>query len=177
MYSSEAAMPTAAMPRDASGPGPAQLRAFAIATVAMLALAVGFHAAERGPAVREVSLAASAAMTPSAGARPRPVAHPVSSDALPHVQGKRITTMVVEFPPNGFSPPHHHGGSVTVYVLSGVIRSQLQGQPPMIYTAGQSFFEPPGAVHLLAENMSATEPARILAVFVADEGATLTTYH
>jgi hypothetical protein len=32
-------------------------------------------------------------------------------------------------------------------------------------------------VHLLAENMSATEPARILAVFVADEGATLTTYH
>jgi len=110
-------------------------------------------------------------------ARPLPVAQPVSSDALPHVQGKRITTMVVEFPPNGFSPPHHHGGSVTVYVLSGVIRSQLQGQPPMIYRAGESFFEPPGAVHLLAENMSATEPARILAVFVADEGATLTTYH
>jgi quercetin dioxygenase-like cupin family protein len=85
--------------------------------------------------------------------------------------------MVVEFPPNGFSPPHHHGGSVTVYVLAGVIRSQLQGQPPIVYRAGDSFFEPPGAVHLLAENMSATEPARILAVFVADEGATLTTYH
>jgi quercetin dioxygenase-like cupin family protein len=47
----------------------------------------------------------------------------------------------------------------------------------MIYRAGASFFEPPGAVHLLAENMSATESARILAVFVADEGATLTTYH
>jgi quercetin dioxygenase-like cupin family protein len=113
----------------------------------------------------------------SAASRPRPTVHTIASDALPHVRGKRITTMVVEFPPAGLSPPHHHGGSVTVYVLSGVIRSQLQGQPPIVYRAGESFFEPPGAVHLLAENVSATEPARILAVFVADEGATLTTYH
>jgi quercetin dioxygenase-like cupin family protein len=107
----------------------------------------------------------------------RPTAHIISSDALPHVAGKNITTMVVEFPPGGFSPPHHHGGSVTVYVLSGVIRSQLAGGPAMVYKEGQTFFEPPGITHLVAENMSATEPARILAVFVADEGATLTTYH
>ncbi len=178
MYSSEATMPTAATPRDASGRSPAHLTAFTLATAAMLAVAVGFHAADRSPGVPGNSLAASADVASSgAGARPRPVAQPVSSDALPHVLGKRITTMVVEFPPNGFSPPHHHGGSVTVYVLSGVIRSQLQGQPPIVYRVGESFFEPPGGVHLLAENMSATEPARILAVFVADEGASLTTYH
>ncbi|HEX6118700.1 MAG TPA: hypothetical protein VFZ03_04555, partial [Dongiaceae bacterium] len=36
----------------------------------------------------------------------RPTAHIISSDALPHVAGKNITTMVVEFPPGGFSPPH-----------------------------------------------------------------------
>ena len=107
----------------------------------------------------------------------RPTAHTISSDALPHVAGKNITTMVVEFSPGAVSPPHHHGGSVTVYVLDGAIRSQLQGQPAMVYSEGQSFFEPPGIVHLLAENVSATEPARILAVFVADDGATLTTYH
>jgi quercetin dioxygenase-like cupin family protein len=177
MYSSEATMPAKAMQRDASGRGPAHLTAFTLATVGALALAIGFHGAQRGAVVPENSLAASADLAPSAGARPRPVAQPVSSDALPHVRGKRITTMVVEFLPAGFSPPHHHAGSVTVYVLSGVIRSQLQGQPPIVYRAGESFFEPPGAVHLLAENMSATEPARILAVFVADEGATLTTYH
>ena len=172
MYESEATAPTS------TARSPAQLKAFTIATAALLAVAVGFHATDHRPAMPANMLATAAdAMPTSAGTRPRPVAQPVSSDALPHVQGKRITTMVVEFPPNGFSPPHHHGGSVTVYVLSGVIRSQLQGQPPMIFKAGQSFFEPPGAVHLLAENMSATEPARILAVFVADEGATLTTYH
>lgn len=120
---------------------------------------------------------AASTATLMASASTRPTANTLSTDALPHVAGKNITTMVVEFPPGGFSPPHHHGGSVTVYVLSGTIRSQLQGGPPIVYTEGQTFFEPPGIVHLLAENVSATEPARILAVFVADEGATLTTYH
>jgi quercetin dioxygenase-like cupin family protein len=164
MYSSEATLGSP-MRTSLTDHGPAGLSLFAAATAAILAGAVLMSAATQAPT--------SAAAT----ARPRPVAHPVSSDALPHVEGKRITTMVVEFPPGGFSPPHHHGGSVTVYVLSGVIRSQLEGQPAMVYRAGQSFFEPPGIVHLLAENMSPTEPARILAVFVADEGATLTTYH
>jgi quercetin dioxygenase-like cupin family protein len=172
MHGSETTAPTV------TARSPAHLQAFTLATAALLAIAVGFHATDRRPAMPANMVAAAADATPtSAGTRPRPVAQPVSSDALPHVQGKRITTMVVEFPPNGFSPPHHHAGSVTVYVLSGVIRSQLQGQPPIVYRPGESFFEPPGAVHLLAENMSATEPARILAVFVADEGATLTTYH
>jgi quercetin dioxygenase-like cupin family protein len=172
MYGSDATIPTL------TARSPAHLTVFGVATAALLAAAIGFHAADHHAVMPAGVLAASGEVTPAAaGARPRPVAQPVSSDALPHVQGKRITTMVVEFPPNGFSPPHHHGGSVTVYVLSGVIRSQLQGQPPIVYRAGESFFEPPGAVHLLAENMSASEPARILAVFVADEGATLTTYH
>jgi quercetin dioxygenase-like cupin family protein len=113
----------------------------------------------------------------SPAAQPRPVVTPLSSDALPHVKGKRITTVMVEFAPGGRSPPHHHGGSVTVYVLSGTIRSQLEGSPLGVYKAGDMFFEPPGITHLVAENASLTEPARILAVFVADEGATLTTYH
>jgi quercetin dioxygenase-like cupin family protein len=172
MYGGDATIPTLTTRSQA------HLTMFGVATAALLVAAVGFHAADRHDVMSASVPAVSGAVTPTgAGARPRPVAQPVSSDALPHVQGKRITTMVVEFPPDGFSPPHHHGGSVTVYVLAGVIRSQLQGQPPIVYRAGESFFEPPGAVHLLAENMSATEPARILAVFVADEGATLTTYH
>lgn len=107
----------------------------------------------------------------------RPAAQIISSDALPHVAGKRVTTMVVEFPPSGFSPPHHHGGSVTVCVLEGAIRSQLAGGPSAIYRPGETFFEPQDVTHLVAENISATAPARILAIFVADEGATLTTYH
>jgi hypothetical protein len=45
--------------------------------------------------------------------------------------------------------------------------------PARIYRAGEAFYEPPGSEHLVSENASATEPASLLAVFVADDGATL----
>jgi quercetin dioxygenase-like cupin family protein len=142
------------------------------------AAAIAFSAASRRamllPPVQNTIAAISHSST---SLPPRATAHPVSSNALPHVAGKRLTAVVVEFPPGGYSPPHHHGGSVTVFVLSGAIRSQLQGQTPAIYKTGDSFFEPPGIAHLLAENASATKPARILAVHVADEDAVLTVYH
>ena len=100
-----------------------------------------------------------------------------SQEKLAHVAGKTVTVEIVEFPPLAFAPEHHHAGSVTVYVLSGIVRSQIAGQPVMDYHAGQSFFEPAGAVHLFAENPSATEPAKFMAIHIADDGAQLTTYH
>jgi quercetin dioxygenase-like cupin family protein len=101
----------------------------------------------------------------------------VSQEKLSHVAGKTVTVEVVEFPPLAFAPEHHHAGSVTVYVLSGVVRSQIAGEPAMDFHAGQSFFEPPGAIHMFAENPSATEPAKFMAIHIADDGAQLTTYH
>jgi len=44
------------------------------------------------------------------------------------------------------------------------------------FKVGQSFFEPPGTMHMVSANASATEPAELIAVFVADEGAQLTTF-
>jgi quercetin dioxygenase-like cupin family protein len=44
-----------------------------------------------------------------------------------------------------------------------------------VYHAGDAFFEPPGSEHRISENASATEPASMLAVFVAERGAHLTT--
>jgi hypothetical protein len=37
-------------------------------------------------------------------------------------------------------------------------------------------YEPPGATHLVSTIASTSEPAELVAVFVADEGAQLTTY-
>ena len=71
--------------------------------------------------------------------------------------------------------PHHHAGSVYAYVLSGAIRSENSATgPARVYKAGESFFEPPGSQHLISANASTTEPASLLAIFVADDGATLT---
>jgi quercetin dioxygenase-like cupin family protein len=100
----------------------------------------------------------------------------IASHALPNVPGKRVTVVRVSYGPGGFTRPHHHAGTVTAYITKGEIRSQLGGGPIETFKVGQSFFEPPGSTHLVSANASTTEPAELIAVFVADEGAQLTTY-
>src|SRR5215470_5865869 len=101
----------------------------------------------------------------------------VSSQKLPNVPGKSITAIRVSYAPGGKSGKHRHAGSVLAYVLSGEIRSENSATGPVrVYKAGESFFEPPGSEHLVSENASATEPARLLAIFIADDGAELTTF-
>jgi quercetin dioxygenase-like cupin family protein len=102
---------------------------------------------------------------------------PVTAEKLPNVPGKTLTAVVVSYAPGSKSGQHHHAGSVFAYVLSGAIRSENSATgPARVYKAGESFFEPPGSEHLVSENASATEPASLLAVFVADDGAQLTRF-
>ena len=103
-----------------------------------------------------------------AAARPRSIQHPVACQTLPNVPGKSITTVMVEFPPNALTPQHRHPGSVTAYVLKGTLRSQLNGGPIETFGPGGTWFEPPGTIHNMVENPSPTEPAELLAIFVAD---------
>jgi quercetin dioxygenase-like cupin family protein len=101
----------------------------------------------------------------------------VATEKLPNVPGKSVTALLVKYAPGAKSEKHHHAGSVLAYVLSGAIRSENSATgPAKVYKAGESFFEPPDSKHLVSENASTTEPASLLAIFIADDGATLTTY-
>jgi quercetin dioxygenase-like cupin family protein len=101
----------------------------------------------------------------------------VATEKLPNVPGQSITAIVVNYAPGAKSVKHHHAGSVLAYVLSGEIRSENSATgPAKVYKAGEAFFEPPGSEHLVSENASATEPASLLAIFVADDGAQLTIF-
>lgn len=101
----------------------------------------------------------------------------VSSEKLPNVPGKSATAILVSYPPGGKSGKHHHAGSVLAFVVSGEIRSENSATgPARVYKAGESFFEPPGSEHVVSENAIATEPASLLAIFIADDGAELTTF-
>ncbi|TLP75075.1 cupin domain-containing protein [Pseudomonas nitroreducens] len=115
-----------------------------------------------------VSLAENPAAQ-SAGARPATQVQRLSCEPLADIPGKVVTTLQVDFPPNGYTPAHRHPGEVTAIVLSGQVRSQMQGLPAQTYRAGQTWFEPSRELHLFAENPSASEPARLLAVIVSDE--------
>ena len=101
----------------------------------------------------------------------------VRTEKLANAPGQTLTAVTVNYAPGGKSRGHHHAGSVFAYVLSGAIRSENSATGPVkVYKAGESFFEPPGSKHLISENASATEPASLLAVFIADDGAQLTTF-
>ncbi|MBS0420265.1 MAG: cupin domain-containing protein [Proteobacteria bacterium] len=95
---------------------------------------------------------------------------PKFSQVLPNVPGKSLIAVEVSFPPGTVAAPHHHPKSAAlyVYVLSGTIRSQVEGEPAHTFHVGESWFEAPGAHHILAENPSKTQAAKILAVFVVD---------
>jgi quercetin dioxygenase-like cupin family protein len=106
-------------------------------------------------------------------------ASPVSSsanvafnNAISNIPGKSVVAVVVSYPPGAKSPPHHHAGSafITAYVLEGAVLSQVDGSPPKVFHAGESFTETPGAHHEVSANASTTEPAKLLAVFVVDTG-------
>jgi quercetin dioxygenase-like cupin family protein len=124
-------------------------------------------------AISELPLAICAADASSASSLNK--VEVISSHAVPDIPGKRVTIVRVTYGPGGLTPPHRHAGAVTAYITKGQIRSQLKGGPIEIFDVGQSFFEPPGAIHLVSANASNTDWAELIAIFVADEGAQLTT--
>jgi len=97
---------------------------------------------------------------------------PNFSHHIPNIPGKSLVAEEVSHPPGCASPPHHHSNSAFIYayVVSGQIASQVEGQPERICHAGECWYEMPGSHHLIGRNVSNTEPAKLLAVFVADTG-------
>ncbi|MEO9132287.1 MAG: catalase [Sphingomonas sp.] len=101
---------------------------------------------------------------------------PLFGRQLPDADNRSMTVVEVDFAPGSRSAPHRHGDAfVYAYVLTGSVRSQLAGGPVTTYHTGQSWFEPPGARHLLTENASRTARARLLVVFIAKTDAPLKT--
>lgn len=133
------------------------------ALAAACAVLAGCHAAPAPRAVRQAP-DTSAVETRTAAAR-----------ALPPMDGGHLAVTVVEvrYAPGGRSAPHSHPCAVIAYVLEGAIRTQVQGEPEVIRARGESFYEPPGAVHLVSANASQERPARFLAYFTCDRRAPL----
>ena len=89
---------------------------------------------------------------------------------IPNIPGKSLIANEVTYAPGEASPAHTHGPSAFIYayVVSGAIESKVNDGETRTYHAGESFSEPPGAMHWICRNASKTEPAKFLAVFVTD---------
>ena len=131
----------------------------------------------------------AAGLTFAAAALAQPPAPPKTgpptlfSAPLADAAGKNLVVVELKFAPNARAPStpeqhprgHRHPGSVYVYVTDGAVRLGVEGQQVQVVKAGGSFFEAVGAHHVIAENASATEPARAIAVMIVPDGAPLVT--
>jgi len=95
---------------------------------------------------------------------------PNFSAPIPNLPGKSLIAVEVEFAPGQAGDPHMHANSAFIYayVVSGAIESRVDNEETRIYRAGESWSERPGAIHSVSRNVSQTEPAKLLAVFVVD---------
>ena len=97
---------------------------------------------------------------------------------LPDMPGKQLVVVALSIAPKRAdqppSPGHRHPGSVYVYVTEGTARFGIEGQPVKEIKAGESFFEPPGALHTVMESAHPTERAAAIAVMIVPDGAPLT---
>jgi quercetin dioxygenase-like cupin family protein len=89
---------------------------------------------------------------------------------IPNLPGKSLKAVEVTYPPGGMSRPHTHpsSGFIYAYVVEGAIESKVNDGATNIYRVGESWPEPPGALHSISRNASKTKPAKLLAVFVVD---------
>lgn len=89
---------------------------------------------------------------------------------LPDAAGKNGVMLTVTYAPGQASLPHVHPGSVFAYVLEGEVESQMEGEAPVHYKAGQYWYESPKHPHIMSRNASDTQPAKLLVWLMVNEG-------
>ena len=96
---------------------------------------------------------------PAAYSQPQVKQDILIAEALSGVEGKQGNLTRLEVPPGYKAATHSHPGETFVYVLSGRLLNQIGDAEPVIYEAGEFFFEEANAVHAQFENLDKENPA------------------
>jgi quercetin dioxygenase-like cupin family protein len=96
----------------------------------------------------------------------------VIKQELPGESSRDLILVEVTYPPGAGSPAHLHANGVMAFVVSGAVVSKVGDGPEQTFRAGDAWWEPPGAIHRVSRNASPTEPATLLAIYIAPKGAT-----
>jgi quercetin dioxygenase-like cupin family protein len=89
---------------------------------------------------------------------------------FPSRHGLAVHAVRVDYEPGGFSRVHRHPAGAYVYVIHGSVMFGIDDRAPVLLKAGDSFYEPPGALHSLSRSASEEVPATFIAFFVLDDG-------
>jgi quercetin dioxygenase-like cupin family protein len=88
---------------------------------------------------------------------------------MPRGAAQEVRVLKATFQPGERTVFHTHRSPVTVYVLEGEFTLELEGRPPVVVRAGQSYVEPPD-VRMTGYNRSVKEPLRVVIFYVSDPG-------
>jgi quercetin dioxygenase-like cupin family protein len=89
-------------------------------------------------------------------------------------EGMEAILVEVTIPPGATSTAHRHPGFVMGYILDGAMQFAINGGKPKIVKAGETFFEPVGALHTTGSSAKPDAPVRFLAFIVAPRGSPTT---
>jgi quercetin dioxygenase-like cupin family protein len=96
---------------------------------------------------------------------------------FPSRDGLAVQAIRVDYEPGGFTNgTHRHPAGAYVYVIEGSVIFGLDDRAPVVLKAGESFYEPPGALHSVSRNASEDLPASLIAFFVLGERECATVY-
>ena len=104
-------------------------------------------------------------------------AKPLFQHDLPDltIKGWSVTAVEVKYAPGQASSAHRHPGITIACVLEGEVVSKIGDGPEKTYKVNEMFLETPGELHAVSRNASTTQPARLLAILMAEKGVPLTT--
>jgi quercetin dioxygenase-like cupin family protein len=90
---------------------------------------------------------------------------------FPWRDGLVVHAIRVDYAPGGFTRgTHRHPPGAYVYVMDGSVLFGIDDGEPVTLKAGDSFYEPPGALHSVSRNASEKLPASLIAFFVMSDG-------
>ena len=84
--------------------------------------------------------------------------------------GREVRISLLDREPGASSARHRHPGHHTFgYVIEGTYEFGINGQPSRTLNAGETFYEPPTAIHSTSRNPSTDKRTKILVFMVADQ--------
>ena len=130
--------------------------------------------ANRRTFLKSIATQVAAAAGASAQGTSGTTAKVVGKQALPAPFDGMVASFIEVTTSGKGSPPHQHAGFVLGYVIEGEFRFQIAGGQEQVLRPGQTFYEPPGAKHVVSGSTHPDKPAKILAVIIAKKDETLT---
>src|SRR5262245_11776081 len=89
---------------------------------------------------------------------------------LADLPGREVRVSLLDREPGSSSARHRHPGHHTFgYVIEGTYEFGINGEPSRTLKAGETFYEPPTAVHSTSRNPSTNSRTKILVFMVADQ--------